>query len=212
MKNRNLTPKLLVFDLYGTLIKFGTTHHPYRKILKWADAQGRIPLDNDARFLMTGNEEPETLFNSMGITIPDELLKSFHLEIEEELNSLTLFDDVMPTLKQLTDAKIDLAICSNLAKPYGAIIDRLLPDFSFTRILSYEVGYVKPDDGIYDAILNRTSHQKEKVLFVGDTFAADYEGPTRYGFHALHVCRNQVSHDNSIQSLEDITEAVLNAD
>jgi len=196
--------QLVVFDLYGTLIKFGTTHHPFRKILKWAHTQGRKPLDNDARTLMTMNEDPETIFRSMGIVAPDEMLQMFQREIDEELNSLTLFDDVIPTLEQLAEAKIDLVICSNLAKPYGAIIDRLLPDFSFTRILSYEVGYTKPDDGIYDAILNRTGYRKESILFIGDTFIADYEGPIRYGFHARHLCRNQVSHDQSIQSLKDI--------
>lgn len=198
------TPKLVVFDLYGTLIKFGTTHHPFRKILKWAHAQGRKPLDTDARILMTMNEDPETIFRSMAIVAPDEMLQMFQKEIDEELNSLTLFDDVIPTLEQLAEEKIDLAICSNLAKPYGVIIDRLLPDFSFTRILSYEAGYIKPDDGIYDAILNRTGHTKEGVLFIGDTFVADYEGPIQYGFHARHLCRTQASHDQSIRSLTDI--------
>ncbi len=198
------TRKLVVFDLYGTLIKFGTTHHPFRKILKWAHAQGRKPLDTDARFLMTRNEEPEMIFRSMGIVAPAEMLQTFQKEIKEELDSLTLFEDVIPTLEQLAEAKIDLAICSNLAKPYGEIIDRLLPDFSFTRVLSYEVGYIKPDDGIYDAILSQTSYRKESVLFIGDTFIADYEGPTQYGFSALHLCRNQITHDRSIQSLKDI--------
>jgi HAD superfamily hydrolase (TIGR01549 family) len=203
---RKQNPQLAVFDLYGTLVQFGTTHHPFRKILKWAHSQGRKPQDSDARFLMTRNEDPETLFNSMGIAVPDELLQSFHQEIQEELNSLTLFDDVIPTLEALVEANIDLAICSNLAKPYGEIIDRLLPDYSFTRVLSFEVGYIKPDDGIYDAILNRTGHKKEDVLFIGDTFIADYEGPTRYGFRALHLCRNHISHDNSIPSLKDTTK------
>ena len=196
--------QLIVFDLYGTLIKFGTTHHPYRKILKWAHENGRKPLDTDARILMTMNEDPETIFRSMGIVAPDEMLQIFQKEIDEELNSLTLFDDVIPTLEQLAEAEIDLAICSNLAKPYGVIIDKLLPDFSFTRILSYEVGYLKPDDGIYDAILNRTGHPKESVLFIGDTFIADYEGPIKYGFHARHLCRTQTWHGQGIQSLKDI--------
>lgn len=200
----NSPPKLVVFDLYGTMIKFGTTHHPYRKILKWAHVQGRKPLDTDARILMTKNEDPETIFRSMGIVAPDEMLQSFQKEIDEELNSLTLFGDVIPTLEQLAEAKIDLAICSNLAKPYGAIIDRLLHNFSFTRILSYEVGNIKPDDGIYDTILNRTGHRKESVLFIGDTFIADYEGPIKYGFHARHLCRTQTSNDQSIQSLKDV--------
>lgn len=196
--------RLVVFDLYGTLIKFGTTHHPFRKILKFAHSRGRKPEDKDARTLMTRNDSPEAIFRSMGISAPKELLQSFRDEIQEELNSLTLFDDVIPTLKKLMEAKIDLAICSNLAQPYGQIIDRLLPGYLFTRVLSYEVGFIKPDDGIYDAILNRTGYQKENVLFVGDTHIADYEGPTTFGMKALHLCRTGATQPHQIISLSDV--------
>lgn len=198
--------RLIVFDLYGTLIKFGTSHHPYRKILKWAHEQGRKPVDTDARFLMTRNESVEEVLGLMGIKAPEDLLHTFHREIEDELNSLTQFDDVIPTLKHLVEAEVDLAICSNLARPYGAIIDRLLPDFNFTRILSYEVGFIKPEDGIYDAILKKTGHKKEHVLFVGDTYVADFEGPSQYGFQALHLCRDKASSDYCIQSLNEILD------
>lgn len=196
--------RLVVFDLYGTLIKFGTTHHPFRKILKFAHEQGRKPQNNDARTLMTMNEDPETIFRSMGIAAPESLLKSFHLEIQEELNSLILFDDVISTLQKLTAAKIDLAICSNLAKPYGEIIDHLLPNYSFARILSYEVGFIKPDHEIYDAILKRTGCQKEDVLFVGDTFSADYQGPKTFEMKSLHLCRKGATEPNQINSLTEV--------
>jgi HAD superfamily hydrolase (TIGR01549 family) len=199
---------LVVFDLYGTLIQFGTTHHPFRKILKWAHEQGRQPLTTDARTLMTINDEPESLFRAMGILVPDDLLQSFQQEIQEELESLTLFNDVIPTLEKLVEKKIGLAICSNLAKPYGAIIDRLLPNFSFTRILSFEVGYIKPDDGIYDAIVNKTNIHKDNILFVGDTVVADYEGPVRYGFEALHLCREGRAHQHQIEALSDIISLI----
>ncbi len=49
----NKSPRLVVFDLYGTLVKFGVACHPFRKVLKWAHANGRKPLDSDARYLMT---------------------------------------------------------------------------------------------------------------------------------------------------------------
>ncbi len=200
---KQVKTRLVVFDLYGTLIKFGITHHPFRKILKFSHSQGRKPQDNDARILMTRNDNPQEIFRSMGIAAPEELLQTFHDEIQEELNSLTLFDDVIPTLKQLTAAKIELAICSNLAKPYGEIIDRLLPDYSFTRVLSYEVGFIKPDCEIYDSILKRTGHQKENVLFIGDTYIADYEGPINFGMQALHLSPGGATQPDQINSLTD---------
>jgi HAD superfamily hydrolase (TIGR01549 family) len=107
-------------------------------------------------------------------------------------------------MKTYSRGKVDLAICSNLAKPYGEIIDRLLSNFYFTRVLNYEVGYRKPDDGIYDAIVNQTGHSKNNTLFIGDTFLADVEGPRKYGFQSLHLDRKAATGGNSIQTLDDL--------
>jgi hypothetical protein len=46
-------PSPIVFDLYGTLIRFGVMHHTFRKILRWAKEQGCKPGQDDARKLMT---------------------------------------------------------------------------------------------------------------------------------------------------------------
>lgn len=94
-------PQLIVFDLYGTLVKFGVMHHPFRKILQWAKQNGRKPHQDDARQLMTINEDYSVLFSKLGIFPPDYLLYQFRQEIEEELNTLSLFDDVTPTLHAL---------------------------------------------------------------------------------------------------------------
>jgi FMN phosphatase YigB (HAD superfamily) len=65
----------------------------------------------------------------------------------------------------------------------------------------YEVGFIKPDHQIYDAIIEKSGFRKEEILFVGDTLIADYEGPRQYGFRALHLCRDQTPKDDQIQSL-----------
>lgn len=197
-------PQLIVFDLYGTLVKFGFMHHPFRKILQWAKQNGRKPQPDDARQLMTINEDYSVLFSKLGIFPPDHLLYQFRQEIEEELSALSLFDDVIPTLHALTDKGISLAICSNLAKPYGAVIDRLLPQFDFIQCLSYEVGAIKPEHEIYDGIVTKSGVSAEQILFVGDTLLADYEGPIKYGFKALHLLRGGKSAEVRIGTLIDI--------
>lgn len=45
--------KLVIFDLFGTLVKYGVMHHPFRQVLKWARDNGRCPEPDDARRLMT---------------------------------------------------------------------------------------------------------------------------------------------------------------
>jgi FMN phosphatase YigB (HAD superfamily) len=62
-----------------------------------------------------------------------------------------------------------MTICSNLAKPYGVVIDRLLRRFCFSRYLSYEVGAIKPERKIYESIVDGSGLTPERILFIGDT-------------------------------------------
>jgi HAD superfamily hydrolase (TIGR01549 family) len=197
-------PGLVVFDLYGTLVRFGVMHHPFRKILIWSRDQGRKPQADDARKIMTANKDTEELLVGLGIYPPKQMLLQLEREIIEELESLTLFDDVILTLTALRAEGIPLAICSNLAKPYGVVINRLLHQFDFIRCLSFEVGAIKPDPEIYDWIVQTSNVRAEKILFVGDTQLADYEGPVKFGFNAKHLVREQSSGDFRISSLSEI--------
>lgn len=201
----NTAPKLVVFDLYGTLVRFGVTHRPFRRILIWARENGRKPQADDSRRIMTTNKGAEELLAEIGIFPPVEMLAQLKRQIQEELCCLTLFDDVLPTLRTLLDKEISLAICSNLAMPYGAAVDNLLPQqVDMLHCLSYEVGAIKPEKEIYDWIARKSGVPPEQTLFVGDSRLADYEGPLKYGFQALHLCCNQKTVGCTITSLAEI--------
>lgn len=199
-----MRPKLVIFDLYGTLIQFGVKHHPFRKVLQWARQQGRPPKPDDARFLMTRPENPAELFSAMGIVPPSQMITQLQIDIERELASLALFEDVIPTLRQLSEWHIPIAVCSNLAKPYGAVLEQLLPDVSLLKCLSYDVGYIKPEREIYQWIVDRAKVDPAQCLFVGDTLLADYEGPTQFGFRAKHLIRGAECSTGTIGTLADI--------
>jgi FMN phosphatase YigB (HAD superfamily) len=194
-------PRMVVFDLYGTLVQFGVMKHAYRQILQWAREQGRTPQPDDARQLMTRNGNPATVFASLGIFPTDALLAQFTQDIRDEMESLCLFDDVLPTLETLVGMDITIGICSNLATPYGEGIERLLPGFTFVKSLSYEAGAIKPEPAMYDDIVVKSGIPVSQTWFVGDTWLADYDGPTRYGFHAWHLMRNNPVEDYQINSL-----------
>lgn len=182
-------PELVIFDLYGTLIRFGVQNHPYRKVMQWARQQGRPPRPEDARTIMTLSGGVANVFSRMGIDIPDHMLRQLNSEIEQEIESLTLFDDVISALSRLDSYGISMAICSNLAQPYGIVVDKLLSDFHFIKCLSYEVGYVKPEREMYEWIVSRSGVAPSQSMFVGDTLHADYEGPKEFGFRARHLVR-----------------------
>lgn len=194
----------VTLDLFGTLIKFGVQHHPFRQLLKWARENGRQVLPDDARTVMTINGGVDAISHGLGINPPRELVQKIESQIEDELSSLTLFDDVIPTLNALQSRGIRIGLCSNLAQPYGAVIGRLLADFNLEQFLSYELGAIKPEAQIYESILSRFNCEPDQCLFIGDTFEADYAGPIAVGMKALHLTRSGATQPHQISSLVDM--------
>lgn len=176
---------VVIFDLFGTLVNLGIQHHPYRRLLKWARDHGRKPLSDDARTIMTTNGDLQQIANQMGINPPAKLIRKLSAEIELELESVTLFDDVIPILDQLQYKNVRMAICSNLAAPYGQVIDRLLHEYPANLHLSYETGVIKPEADMYHGILRRMDVNPVQCLFVGDTYFADVWGPQQVGMNAI---------------------------
>lgn len=206
--NTNDNISHVTFDLFGTLIKFGVQHHPFRQLLKWARENGRQVRPDDARMVMTINGNIEYIAHKLGINPPHELVNKLEGQIGDELSSLTLFDDVLPTLNALQSRGIKIGLCSNLAQPYGAVIDRLLTGFDLERFLSYELSTIKPEAQIYESILSSFNCSAERCLFVGDTFEADYVGPTAIGMKALYLVRNGVAQSYKITSLTEVLNHV----
>ena len=77
--------KLVAFDSFGTLVRFGVMHHPYRKILKWARENGRKPSNDDARMIMTIDADPEQVFAKMKIFPPMKFLGNLIKKFKKSL-------------------------------------------------------------------------------------------------------------------------------
>ena len=200
-----INPKLVVFDLFGTLICPGIYRHPFRKLLIWARNNGRQPKSSDARTIMTTPGSVSDIAYSLGIAAPRPLIEEISNDIAYEIEHTSLYSDVVPTLQKLVAMKVDIALCSNLAAPYTGAIARHLTNFSFDLSLSCEVGAVKPEFKIYEHVIGLTSVSRDEVLFVGDTVGADYTGPIEFGFSALHLNRNSPTASGSIQNLTEIS-------
>lgn len=52
-------------------------------------------------------------------------------------------------------------------------------------VTSINVGWKKPHRIIYDKATELARVEKEQVLFIGDNYICDYDGPIKYGFHAV---------------------------
>lgn len=191
----------VIFDVFGTLVKFEAKHHPFRQLLKWARENGRHVRPDDARTIMTIAGDVKSISVGLGVQPSAEFVSHLEMQIQDELASLDLFEDVAFVLDNLVKQGVRVGICSNLAQPYGAAIDRLLSGFEIERFLSYELSSIKPELEIYNAICDRFKCTPGQCLFVGDTYDADYLGPKKYGMHALHLVRNEEPVKNQIKSL-----------
>jgi putative hydrolase of the HAD superfamily len=125
-----------------------------------------------------------------------------------------LFDDVIPTLAELKDRGLRLAVISN----YDSRIDDLLRDFEIERFfdgvhISSRAGAAKPDRDIFLSALRYHQVEPGKAIHVGDSLRADIEGASAVGMQAVLIDRTQsfaLNHELiRISRLEELTGNLL---
>jgi FMN phosphatase YigB (HAD superfamily) len=99
------------------------------------------------------------------------------------------FDDAVPVLRALKARGLRVVLLSNIGMD---VRDHLratgLADVLDDVVLSYEVGLVKPDPGIFVRALERLARPAEQALMVGDSAFADVGG-TAIGIRTLILPR-----------------------
>ena len=202
IKAGHIEPSVIIFDVFGTLVKIGERRSPYRKLIKWLKENGRQPKPDDAKFIMSQNLSFTELIKLLGINIPDQLLQELEHDLNDELQSIVLYEDTLSTLEELKELGFRLALCSNLAMPYGKVVSSLLPNID-TYAWSYEVGAIKPESQIYQYLIDQLECRAKDVLFIGDTPLADYSGPNEFGMSARLIDRKNG------QKLADVLNDIL---
>lgn len=148
----------------------------------------RKPAPDDATVILStfgGFTEVAKLF---GKDIPAQLLQELNEDLRDDLRAITLYEDTTSTLERLRQSGFKLALCSNLAKPYGEAVFSRLPKLE-AYAWSYEVGSIKPELQIYQCLIDQLNCEAEEVLFIGDTPIADVSGPIAFGMSARLIDR-----------------------
>ena len=170
--------------------------------MKWLKENGRQPKPDDAKFIMSQNLSFTELIKLLGINIPEQLLQELEHDLDEELLSIVLYEDTLSTLEELKKLGFRLALCSNLAMPYGKVVSSFLPSFD-AYAWSYEVGAIKPESQIYQHLIDKLQCHAKDILFIGDTLLADYSGPNEFGMSARLIDRKNG------QKLADVLNDIL---
>ncbi|UVL40426.1 HAD family hydrolase [Pseudomonas sp. B21-040] len=200
-----MTVLAAIFDAFGTLVKIGEGTHPYRKILKLGIEQGRRPQSTDAESLLTLPLDLREAAGFFGIHVDPQVMAEIECDLAAELAEIQAFPDGLSAVQMLQDAGVKVVVCSNLAKPYAAAIERLYPGLDGYSY-SFDVGAVKPSFEIYRHAVQLVSVSPADAWMIGDSERCDCEGPTAFGMHGLWLDRQG---NSTYTSLHQFTKAIL---
>ena len=198
----------VIFDLGGTLVYPTTTSRDNAADLgAWLESRGLRPeLDaavRDAREWMwqmtratgrqhTTQEAIRRAFEQLRLPAPDQ---AFVEEAERayfgpELAGYRLFPGALPLLQRLAAKGTRVGCISNASSHW--LIERIVDHLGLTAFLaavesSAAYGRVKPDPGIFLAMLNRLGVPPAHAAMVGDTLEADIAGGRALGMRTLYV-------------------------
>lgn len=200
--------RAVAFDVFGTLVRIERPTRPFRKLVRLLHESGRLRQRDDGIRAMSNPIDLRQTARLFGGMVREQALDALEVELRDELQSITLFADASPTLTTLKDRGIKVALCSNLAAPYGPPVLNLLPFEPDFCAWSYEARAVKPQPAIYKYLCEGLACRPEEVLMIGDTIDADMIGPRAFGMHGYHLNRRATATDctNSLRSLYEVLD------
>jgi HAD superfamily hydrolase (TIGR01509 family) len=169
------------FDAFGTLVEITDKRRPFRALL-----QGGLKSIT-AEEVLTKPLSLREVAAGVSHELREDDLAELEADLQVECASIRLRPGIAEIWRYLRDRGLRIAVCSNLALPYGPPLLAALPDTPDAVILSYEVGLAKPDLAIFRLVCDRLGLQPAEILFVGDTPSADIDGPQAIGMSAMHI-------------------------
>ncbi len=201
----------VIFDAFGTIMRIENARHPFRQLLKLGIAQGRRPRPDDASVLMSHPWSLAQAADHFGIDVPPTELARIESELDAELAGIQPFTDALSCIEALQARGRKVAVCSNLARPYGAAVKRIFPGLE-SYGFSYEIGTLKPDRRIYESVLTELAVEACKVWMIGDSQRCDRDGPIALGVKGHYLNRTREGSPSDFHDLMAFKDVVLNSE
>jgi FMN phosphatase YigB (HAD superfamily) len=126
--------------------------------------------------------------------------------LQQELDSIKAYQDGIDAVSLLQAAGVPVGICSNLAKPYAAAVERLYPSIML-RAYSFEAGAVKPSPRMFAyATAVMGAKLPGEIALIGDSARCDRDGACEYGMEGYLLCR---AGKGNYSSLVDFARGVI---
>ncbi|MEN4921926.1 HAD family hydrolase [Achromobacter spanius] len=200
--------KAVAFDVFGTLVEIGAPRRPFRELVRLLSAAGRAPQRGDGALIMSRDVDLAQAARLLGGDVSGADLARLESALRDEVASIRLFPDAVDTLGSLRESGYRIALCSNLAAPYGPPVSALLPFEPDFCAWSYAAGAVKPEPEIYQYLCSGLDCLPDEVLMVGDTVDADHTGPRGFGIAGFHLARKGRTRVPQAESVASLTELI----
>jgi HAD superfamily hydrolase (TIGR01549 family) len=214
--------KVIIFDLWGTLLENGIFPSPARqtkKILGLFDMGFGEYIETFEKAFMTKNfsnlkEAFTNVFEEMGVD-PEPYNREERLIGLWNKNKLFVkpYDDTFEVLKDLRK-KYKIVLLSN--SPFYT--SETLEKFEFDKYmdsihLSYDSGLLKSDKKSFELVLKEFKIKPEEALMVGDSIESDMDGAKSAGIPGILIDRrDKRSFKNKVLSLTELRNKILKGD
>ncbi len=213
--DRKFDVKGVIFDLGSTLIEYETIPWDHLHLLSLQEGynflqEKRYPIPSREQFERKFEEVRDRyrarareslkewvitdaisdLLHAVGLDGGPQLARDFFsVYYRLQSDGLVMFDDVLATLQSLRDRRFRIGMVSNTIYPAEYHLRELkrfdiLKYFDFT-IFSSEFGYRKPHPSIYEKAVALSGYPASELLFIGDRYLEDVEGPAAAGLHSI---------------------------
>jgi putative hydrolase of the HAD superfamily len=221
-----MTIRAVVFDFYGTLAEADANRPTWADIFRElghelsADAASRFwnvtdGIEHDEHsqsrdhYVAWQHARVRTILEESNVPEGDDDLLFARLTAHLGSPQLRAYDETARVLDQLRRRGLALAICSNWDWDlHEAIASADLTGAVDVVLSSAWVGARKPHPRIYAQTLDRLAVDPGEVIFVGDTWTCDVEGPRRTGMHPVYLRRPHFGTDTSAPHELDDREVI----
>ena len=194
----NSTVKLVIMDLWNTLIKVPQSVNPYPRIVRLFG----LTNENQFRDIMRANWMTRNDIDEEGFF--EVLLKMgipnarYPVSAEHKSTFLTIWGDylrhvqILPntfeSIEELADSGLRIAIVTNTVNPSLQVVEELGLGGAVDLITSScHTGFLKPDPRIFMAVLDHFGLNPEEAVVVGDKLRTDILGGLILGMKAIQL-------------------------
>ncbi len=219
-----MTIKAVLFDAGGTLLK---PHPSVGRVYSEIAAKHRVYMEDDdvekkfraawKKHKAAGNKMDKEWWRAVVMDVFEgEVFKDADAFFDglysafAEPSRWRIFPDVVPTLTELRNRGITLAIASNWDDRLPKLLRELaLSPYFDNQFISSFVGHVKPEAAFFNHALKMMGLEAGDVVHVGDDAVEDLSGAAGVGIKAVLLDRNaKESRGDTINTLADLVRLV----